>query len=289
MVRQRTLNQALTNETGPKSLTLRSILVLICRMREALPTQARNWRASQGSSRPFPVRLDPVVSASFLTRGGALSLSRVCLRPAFDKHRITQIVAAFSLLLLCCAQAASAAPATDTWTGLDKGRVGEYQWEVNAKRKPGTGQEGVQQPCVQVGTTWELGPFNYRRSKYRACASAAGSLTASDPPLVATSVQPSSGESVQMTAIGMMFAPAARVVRISLSDGRQETIHLHRLSRSQATAARLSRFEYAAFAIRGLWCAERMVSQSASGKTLWDSGTDGFSCEGEGSGKTSFE
>jgi hypothetical protein len=194
-----------------------------------------------------------------------------------------------ALLALSCAQTSSAAPPPGSWTGLDKGRVGDYQWEVNAKRKPGAGEEGAQQPCVQVGTTWELGPFNYRRSKYRACAGATGILTAADPPLVATSVQPSSGKSVQMTAVGMILAPAARVVRITLSDGRQETVHLHRLSHTQATTARLSRFEYAAFAIRGLWCAERMISQSATGKTLYDSGTDGFACEADGSGKTSFE
>jgi hypothetical protein len=214
------------------------------------------------------------------------------LRPTSCKHSITYIAAVFALLFVSCAQtasAASAAPAPGSWTGLDNGRVGDYLWEVNAKRKPGAGTEGAQQPCVQVGTTWELGPFNYRRSKYRACASATGSLTAADPPLVATSVQPSSGESVRMTAVGMIFAPAVRVVRITLSDGRPETIHLHRFSHTQAANARLGRFEYAAFAIRGLWCAERMISQSATGKTLYDSGTDGFACGADGSGKTTFE
>jgi hypothetical protein len=183
---------------------------------------------------------------------------------------------------------ASAAP-SDPWTGLKSGRVGDYLWEVKTKRKDGGGQAGAQQPCLMVGTTWELGPFNYRRSRYRACAGAEGHLTAADPPLIATGVQPSSGESVEMTAVGMIFAPAARRVRVYRSDGRQETIQLHMFSHRQARSARLSRFEYAAFATRGVWCAERIVSISATGNTLWDSGTDGFPCGAEGSGGPSFE
>ena len=183
---------------------------------------------------------------------------------------------------------AAAAP-TDPWTGLKSGRVGDYLWEVKTKRKDGSGQAGAQQPCLMVGTTWELGPFNYRRSRYRACAGAEGHLTAADPPLIATGVQPSSGKSVDMTAVGMIFAPAARRVRVTRSDGGQETIQLHRFSYRQARAARLSRFEYAAFATRGVWCAERIISLSATGNTLWDSGTDGFPCGAEGSGGPAFE
>jgi hypothetical protein len=199
------------------------------------------------------------------------------------------MLAGIVLFVFFGVQTAPAAAPPDPWTGLKSGRVGDYLWEVKTKRKDGTGQAGAQQPCLLVGTTWQLGPFNYRRSRYRACAGAEGHLTAADPPLVATGVQPSSGESVDMTAVGMILAPAARMVRITLSDGRQETIHLHRFSASQARSARLGRFEYAAFAIRGVWCAERIVSLSATGKTLWDSGTDGFSCGADGSDLPIFE
>jgi hypothetical protein len=92
-----------------------------------------------------------------------------------------------------------------------------------------------------------------------------------------------------MTAVGMIFAPAVRQVQITLSSGREEVVHLHKFSHRQAHSARLSRFEYAAFATRGLWCAERMISLGATGRTLWDSGTDGFPCGAEGSGGPSFE
>jgi hypothetical protein len=185
---------------------------------------------------------------------------------------------------VCLGVQAAPAAAPDSWTGLKSGRVGDYLWEVKAKRK-----DDARQPCLLVGTSWELGPYNYRRSRYRACAGADGHLTAADPPLVATGVQPSTGNSADMTAVGMIFAPAVRQVRITLSDGREEIVHLQKFSARQARSARLSRFEYAAFAVRGLWCAERIVSIGATGGTLWDSGTDGFTCGADGSGGPSFE
>ena len=158
------------------------------------------------------------------------------------------------------------------------------------RRQGSGGQAGAQRPCLLVGTTWELGPFNYRRSRYRACTGPAGRLTAAEAPLIATGVQPSSGTTVDMTAVGMIFAPAVRRVQVTLSDGSSQTVHLQKLKpRPGAGAPSLDRFEYAAFAFRGLWCAERMVSESASGKVLWDSGTDAFSCGAEGSDATSFE
>jgi hypothetical protein len=163
------------------------------------------------------------------------------------------------------------------WVGLGSGRVGDYLWTVKAK--PG----GAAKPCLLVGTSWELGPFNYRRSRYRACAGAADHLSPSEPPVIATSVQPATGSSVDMTAVGMIFPRAARRVRITLSNGSRATIPLHRVSPSAAQTSSLGRFQYAAFAVHGLWCAEQIVSQDASGRTLWDSGTDAYTCSADGS------
>jgi AcrR family transcriptional regulator len=56
-------------------------------MRGGAPTQTRNWHASPGSPRPFPVRLDPIYGAS-ASPGGALSLSRaVCAQPRSSAER----------------------------------------------------------------------------------------------------------------------------------------------------------------------------------------------------------
>jgi hypothetical protein len=171
-----------------------------------------------------------------------------------------------SLLVL-----ATAAPATATaegsWFGLDSGKVGDYQWSVKAR----------QRPCLLVGTSQQVGPYSYRKSKHRACAGSSTRLATAEPPLIATSVAPTSAVTAEITAVGMIVAPAARSVRITLSSGRRVTIPLEPASPARASATG-GQFRYAAFAARGWWCPERIVSQDASGRTLWDSGMDGYVC-----------
>lgn len=176
---------------------------------------------------------------------------------------------------------AGAAPAeSGAWLGLAGGDVGAFHWSVEAKRPDGpagAGRDGNLRPCLLVGTTWRLGPYSYRRSRSRQCAGDQG-LSASGPPLVAKGAQPSSGGTPRLTAIGMIFAPSARVLRVTMAGGAVRTIHLAKLSPSQARAVRLAPFRYAAFAAHGEWCAERFVVESASGRVLWDSGVDGYTC-----------
>jgi hypothetical protein len=179
-------------------------------------------------------------------------------------------------MAICLFPAISKAAAPASWMGLDSGRVGNYLWSV--KTKP----SATSSPCLLVGTTWELGPFNYRRSRYRACAGADDHLAATEPPVIATSVQPATGSSIDMTAVGMLFPRAARKVRITFQSGRRATIPLHRIHPSSAQASKLARFQYAAFAVHGLWCAAQIVSVDSGGKVLWDSGMDAYRCNADG-------
>src|SRR6188472_4322272 len=142
-------------------------------MREAHQKRARNWHASEGSTRYFPVRRDPVASANSRARGGTLSLPRVCSRTA-SLHSLVYMLAGIVFFVCVGVYGTASAATSDPWTGLKSGRVGDYLWEVKTKRKDGGGQADAQEPCLMVGTTWELGPFNYRRSRYRACAGAEG-------------------------------------------------------------------------------------------------------------------
>jgi hypothetical protein len=178
------------------------------------------------------------------------------------------LVACVSLFAIAAAAPASSASQTGSWFGLDSGRVGDYQWSVKAR----------QRPCLLVGTSQQVGPFSYRKSKYRACAGSSTRLATSEPPLIATSVAPTSATAADITAVGIVVAPAARRVLITLSNGRTAAISLNPASPARASAANRRQFRYAAFAARGWWCPERIVSQDAAGKTLWDSGTDGYTC-----------
>lgn len=184
--------------------------------------------------------------------------------------------AVLALLALAVAPAAAAKPSP--WIGLAGGRVGDVVWSVKAKRsagREGAGRRGTRRPCLLVGTKWQIGPFDYRRSKFRRCAPGSRRLSPAGPPLIASGVQPGAGAAPRLTAVGMIFAPAARRVRATLSDGSGETIRLEVPTPLQARRAGLGRFRYAAFAVRGAWEAERLVSFNAKGGRLWDSGTDG--------------
>jgi len=194
------------------------------------------------------------------------------------------VVASATLLALLTPTAASAAPRQGQWLGLAAGHVGDYRWIVEAKRPDGpagAGRQGARRPCLLVGTTWQTSPFSFLRSRNRQCVGAAG-LSATDPPLVANGMQPSTGSRAELTVVGMIFPTAARRIRVTLGDGARRTIHLDRLSPLQARTAGLQPFRYAAFATHGEWCAERLVSENAGGRVLWDSGTDEYSCGSEG-------
>jgi hypothetical protein len=192
---------------------------------------------------------------------------------------------AAALLAAAVATQASAASRAGGWVGLASGQVGDYVWSVKTKPSeggPSAGRDGAERPCIYVGTTWEIGPYSYRRSKYRQCAGP-GRLGPSEPPLIASGAQPSTGANVDMTAVGMIFPSVARRVRVTLAGGQAKTIPLHQLSPGQARKAGLRRFRYAAFAVHGIWCAERLVSLDAQGRALWDSGPAEYSCRNQSS------
>lgn len=239
-------------------------------MREALPKDARSRHVSQGSLRQFPVRREPSINANSQMPGG---VSRFPGRFAF---RFPAVLAAM-LVLACSAGASAKSTPTREPIGLGGGRLGDYLWNVEAARQDGNGPGAAQRPCLMVGTKWQVGPLSFRRSRSRECAGAA-ELTAAGPPLTAAGAQPSTGGTPRLTAVGMIFAPAARRAQVALAGGRSMTIHLRLVSPASARDAGLERFRYAAFAVHGSWCVERIVSESATGRVLWDSGVDGYTC-----------
>jgi hypothetical protein len=184
-------------------------------------------------------------------------------------------IAATAILALALGATAGATSDRDRWLGLAGGHIGHYSWTVETRPQSST------RPCLLVGTTLQIDPFNLLRSRNRQCAGPGG-LSATDPPLVANGVQPSSGGPAEITVIGMIFPFAARRLRVTLAEGGTRTIDLERLSAKRARAFGLKPFRYAAFAARGEWCAERLVSENGRGRVLWDSGTDSYECGTKG-------
>jgi len=173
----------------------------------------------------------------------------------------------------------SRAAAGPPWMKLDASRGSDYSWAV--KVRPGGGPVGrvpsEPGPCVLVATMWRSGPLEQHRSRYRECGSGQA-LSDAGPPLVATGMRPAGNGSAQMSVVGMISAPAVRRVRITFRGGNEETVRMQPIDSQQAQRVGLGRFRYAAFAIRGVWCAERLVSLGAAGSVLWDSGLDGYRC-----------
>lgn len=194
--------------------------------------------------------------------------------------RTSILVLLGGLLLGAASSRAADGPA---WMKLDASRGSDYAWAV--KVKPGGSQVGrvpeESGPCVLVSTMWRSGPLEYHRSKYRECGSGQA-LNDVGPPLIALGVRPAGDGSGQTSVVGMISAPAVRRIRITLPGGTQETIQLQPIDSERARLLGLGRFRYAAFAIPGVWCAERLESLGATGSVLWDSGLDGYRCGAEG-------
>jgi hypothetical protein len=194
-------------------------------------------------------------------------------------HSCTASLAAALTVAVALLFAAPAGAVSDgggyPWLGLADGQVGEFEWSVKVKHPDvpaATGVDGALRPCLLVGTKWQLSSYSFHRSRYRTCADARRGVRANGPPLIASGVQVGAGAARGMTAVGMLVAPVVRRIRVSLSNGRTATVHLRRLTREQARLAKLRRFRYAAFAVHGEWCAERVTTYNAAGATLWDSG-----------------
>jgi len=152
-----------------------------------------------------------------------------------------------ALVALCLSPALpGSASAFDSqgWGLLEGGGGGEYRWTVKAKREGGSAQAGPRggrPPCI-------------------------------DGPLIATSSITGSDGRPGVTAVGTLAAPTVRRLRVTLAGGKVETVRLQPLSRGQASSTRLGRTRYAAFSVRGLWSAERVIAFSRSNRILWDSG-----------------
>jgi hypothetical protein len=101
-----------------------------------------------------------------------------------------------------------------------------------------------------------------------------GRSAANAPPLIASGVFPAHGAGQRLTAVGMIFASGVRRARVTLSDGSTTVIPARTLESEEARKSGLSEFRYAAFSVRGPWCAVRLSSQGASGRTLWSGSID---------------
>ena len=187
------------------------------------------------------------------------------------------LATAFFLLLALAAPplalAGSSSPAPEP---LAAGHRGSYSWTVKASRLSGP------RPCVSVAIAHHHGPFSYDRSRFRDCALTAPGLTRSAPPLLVGGTHLGGAEAPRMTVFGVLAAAGTRRVRVTVSDG----IEAANLSaRLQPIALRASRamgstgLRFAVIALPGRHCVERLATESAIGRALWQGSPEEHGCE----------
>jgi hypothetical protein len=75
---------------------------------------------------------------------------------------------------------------------------------------------------------------------------------------------------VAMTVVGGAFNVAVKTVEVVSFDGTIERLVPKRISSSRAAGSTVAHFRYLAFAVRGPWCVERLMTLGAGGQRLWE-------------------
>lgn len=85
--------------------------------------------------------------------------------------------------------------------------------------------------------------------------------------------------SVSMTAVGGAFNVAVKLVEVTSFHGTTEKLTPKAVSARRASGSTVAHFRYLAFAVRGPWCAARIVTLDRNGHPLWETDweeIDGF-------------
>jgi hypothetical protein len=162
-------------------------------------------------------------------------------------------VGVVAILVLGCGVAQSSAPAPSR-TVFGQGHTAGYSWR-SITESDGRPHGGI---CLEVvvfkGSLKRGGDINSRCSK-----------PADKRGAIVGAVQPSyRGGKPRITAIAAAFSPVVKRVATTDFDGSQKEIQLRRV-RLRARPE----FSYAAFAVRGAWCASELRTYDRSGEVLW--------------------
>jgi hypothetical protein len=189
-------------------------------------------------------------------------------------------LAALTALAVChpATGGAAAIPSrAGEWIVLDSGRLGDQVWSIKAMRGSGGSSSragGARESCIAIGAITKLGPLSFHRSSYRHCDSLPTRSTTAGSPLVASGVFSGQEKGQELTAVGMIFPSSVRRARVTFSDGSSTLIKAEKLDTEEARKAALNEYRYAAFSVRGPWCATGLTSISRTGRTLWSGPID---------------
>jgi hypothetical protein len=84
------------------------------------------------------------------------------------------------------------------------------------------------------------------------------------------SVPGARADTIAMTVVGGAFNVAVKSVEVTLFDGTTERLVPRKISASRAAGSTVANFRYLAFALRGPWCVERLVTLGSAGQALFE-------------------
>jgi hypothetical protein len=188
-----------------------------------------------------------------------------------DRKFLTTV---FLLLLLAATPASALAGSrTPVATSLAAGHRGDYSWTVKTRQHPGLGL------CLSIAISHHHGPFSYDRSTFRDC-SPTSALTRSTSPLLAGGTHLDGAGNSKMTVFAILVAPGARRVLLTVSDTPKTAKVIPGLQSLPPGSNRVGGLRVAVVAIPGSHCVERLATESASGRALWQGVPAAHSCAG---------
>jgi hypothetical protein len=171
--------------------------------------------------------------------------------------RATAILIAF--FLASCSVAWAGSPGANPTVLIGHGHFGQRHWFVLAA------QDGNRK-----GICFETGAY-VRTPRNGVDGGGQCSAPAVRRGILQTVTMPgASADTTAMTVVGGAFNMAVRSIEVTLFDGTTERLAPRKVSASRAGGSTVANFRYLAFAVRGPWCVERLVTLGSAGQSLFE-------------------
>ncbi len=161
--------------------------------------------------------------------------------------------------LVACPAAAAGSPGVNPTVLIGHGHIGQRHWFVAAA------QDGNRK-----GICFETGAY-VRTPRNGVDGGGQCSAPAVKRGILQTVPMPGArADTTAMTVVGGAFNTAVKSVEVTLFDGTTELLSPRKVSASRAGGSTVANFRYLAFAVRGPWCVERLVTLGSAGRRLFE-------------------
>jgi hypothetical protein len=135
--------------------------------------------------------------------------------------------------------------------------------------------------CPDRGIAFEVRVFD-RTPRNRVEGGAYHSAPAVKRGILSVEARPRRGPDFpEITVVGMAMNKAVKAVEVTYFDGSTRRLVPGAVRPSQVGGSTVANFDYIAFAMRGPWCAQRLVTLDRRGDPLWETELSGSEVDEE--------